>query len=130
MMETINQRVFALGLGALALASTMTNATAQTVVAPRPAAQNRVVPATIQGPQHRYFGSLVQRNGQVLTIALRNGRLLQVNAAAAFALNRVAEPFFRGKPIVVDGAFGADGVFYATAVRRGAPLAVHWGLDH
>jgi hypothetical protein len=125
----MKQRIFALGLGTLAFASSVTVATAHAVVAPRPLIQHAVAPATTQGPQHRFFGTLLSVNGQVLSIALRNGRVLQVNAAQAFALNRVAEPLFRGKPTVVDGTFGANGIFYATAVKRGASLSVNWGLD-
>ncbi len=77
----------------------------------------------------RYFGRLESVNGTSLMLRLRNGRLLRVDAQQAFALKRVSEPLFRGKPTVVAGAMAAGGVFRATAVRRAAPLPSSWGTD-
>jgi hypothetical protein len=120
----MKQRVFALGFATLAAvsASSINIANAQT------ASARTATPATLRA-QHHYFGTLVSANGMLLVIQLRNGRLLRVDAAQAFALNRVSAPFFRGKPTVVTGATGAGGVFYATAVTRAAPLSTAWGRD-
>jgi hypothetical protein len=79
--------------------------------------------------QHRFFGVLERANGTAITLRLRNGRLLAVDAAPAFALDRVAEPLFAGKPTVVEGDFSANGLFHANAVKRAAPRPASWGLD-
>lgn len=77
----------------------------------------------------RYFGQLESVNGSTLMLRLRNGRLLHVDAREAFALDRVSEPLFRGKPTVVAGVMSAGGVFLASAVRRAAPDPSSWGAD-
>jgi hypothetical protein len=81
------------------------------------------------GPEHRFFGSLVSANGNLLVVRLRSGRLLDVDASAAFALKHVAAPLFVGKPTVVDGTLLANGVLAATAVKRAAPDRLNWGAD-
>ena len=83
----------------------------------------------VQAPQHRLFGTLESATGSALIIRLRNGRDLHVDASQAFALKRVAEPLFRGKPTVVEGTLDAGGTLHATAVQRGASSASHWGTD-
>ncbi|MDQ2858202.1 MAG: hypothetical protein M3R53_06075 [Candidatus Eremiobacteraeota bacterium] len=120
----MNLRISALGLATLALGTSVTVASAQTTAPP-----HHVIPAAATGPQHRFFGTLQSVDGHLLTIQLRNGRLLRVDAARAFTAKRVSEPLFPGKPTVVDGTLGAGGVFIATTVKRGAPLATNWGLD-
>ncbi len=122
--STTMLRISAIGLATLALGSSVSVASAQTIASPR-----HVPSVAARSVQHRYFGTLQSVNGQLLTIQLRNGRLLHVDAARAFTAKRVSEPLFPGKPTVVDGTLGAAGVFIATAVKRGAPLATNWGLD-
>jgi hypothetical protein len=78
---------------------------------------------------HRLFGLLQSARGPALTLRLRSGRLLVVDATAAFAHNRVSEPLFSGKSTVVEGSFGPRGLFYATAVKRAAPRPSSWGAD-
>jgi len=78
---------------------------------------------------HRYFGLLQTANGAAITLRLRSGRLLAVDASEAFALNRVSEPLFAGKATVVEGLFAANGVFRASAVKRAAPRPASWDID-
>jgi hypothetical protein len=78
---------------------------------------------------HRLFGSLQSVDGASITLRLRSGRLVRVDATRAFSLKRVSEPLFFNKPTVVDGAFRADGVFDASAVKRAAPQPSSWGID-
>jgi hypothetical protein len=125
----MKRRLPALGFTMLALASSITLASAAPPAASRMLPQRASVPAAAAGPQHRFFGTLVNVKGAVLTIVLRDGRLLQVDATQAYALNRVAEPFFRGKPVVVDGTLGPANVLHATLVKRGVPDRANWGLD-
>jgi len=84
---------------------------------------------TAAAAHERYFGQLESVNGSTLMLRLRNGRLLHVDAREAFALDRVSEPLFRGKPTVVAGVTSAGGVFLASAVRRAAPDPSSWGAD-
>ncbi len=85
--------------------------------------------APISAPQHRYFGALLSTRGTDLLLRLRTGRLLRVDATEAFALKRVSEPLFAGKPTVVEGVLTSAGILRATAVRRAAPNPVSWGSD-
>jgi hypothetical protein len=78
---------------------------------------------------HRVFGLLQSARGSALTLRLRDGRLLAIDAAPAFAQKRVSAPLFAGKSTVVDGFFGPRGIFYATAVKRAAPQPTSWGPD-
>ena len=127
-MAVMMRRVFALGLGTLALASSASIANAAMIAPPRAAVVRSAVPAASTAVQHRYFGTLLNVAGETLTVQLRDGRLLQVNAAQAFALAQVSAPLFRGKPVVIDGTAGSGGVFNATAVKRGVARA-NWGPD-
>ena len=112
--------VLALGLGSAAQSAPMPRTAQPTAISPV---------STAPGPQHRLFGTLESATGTSLIIRLRTGRDLHVDASEAFALKRVAEPLFRGKPTVVEGTIGTDGTLHATAVQRGAPSASHWGAD-
>jgi hypothetical protein len=79
-------------------------------------------------PVHRFFGWLVDVNGSLLTLQLRNGKLLRVNAAPAIALNRVSFPFYHRKPTVVTGTL-SGGVLNATSVTRAVPQSAGWDID-
>ncbi len=91
--------------------------------------QHAVAFPRVPAPAHRYFGLLQGANGAALLLRLRDGRVLRINASEAFALKRVSQPLFPGKPTVVEGAFGAGGVFQATAVKRAAPHPAAWDAD-
>lgn len=79
--------------------------------------------------EHRFFGLLQSARGTLLTLRLRNGRVIAVDAAPAFASERVAEPLFAGKATVVEGAFAPNGTFVADAVKRTASNPAVWGAD-
>jgi hypothetical protein len=85
--------------------------------------------AAVAAAAQRFFGVLADVRGTAMTLRLRDGRLLAVDAAPAFAGQRVSQPLFAGKPTVVVGAFDRRGIFHATAVSRGAPRPANWGLD-
>ena len=114
-------------IGLLALMATAKLASAQPTRVP-PTGGAPVAPVVL-GPQHRYFGTLASATGSTLVIRLRNGRNLGVDASQAFALKRVSEPLFAGKPTVVQGTLDASGVLHASAVRRAAPSPIAWGND-
>jgi hypothetical protein len=80
-------------------------------------------------PAHRYFGWLAHAQGATLTLRLRTGRLLVIDASAAFAAARVAAPLFAGKPVCVDGFFAPRGVFRAVDVQRAVAHPAAWGGD-
>jgi hypothetical protein len=79
--------------------------------------------------EHRLFGLLVSARGTLLTLRLRTGRLLAIDAAGAFARERVSEPLFAGKAAVVEGTFAPNGVFRADAVKRTSSNTAAWGVD-
>jgi len=81
------------------------------------------------GVTHRYFGVLQAARGTTLTLRLRNGRALIVDASAAFAAAHVAAPLFAGKATIVEGRFAPNGVFDATLVKRALPNPASWDID-
>ncbi len=78
---------------------------------------------------HRYFGSLMSARGPMLTLRLRNGALLRVDATEAFASGSVSAPLFAGKSTVVKGTFSTPGIFHATSVQRATQRVTNWGSD-
>jgi hypothetical protein len=114
----------ALAIALVAAGSHAASAHASTVGS-RAGIPTRTATSTI----HRYFGLLVGRRGTNLTLRLRSGALLLVDASAAFAVDHVSSPLFAGKATVVQGTIGANGVFHATSVKRAAPLPSTWDID-
>jgi hypothetical protein len=79
--------------------------------------------------EHRFFGLLESARGSLLTLRLRSGRVIAVDAAEAFGRERVSEPLFAGKATVVEGTFAPNGVFRADAVKRTSSNRAAWGVD-
>ncbi len=79
--------------------------------------------------EHRFFGLLQTSRGASMSLRLRGGRVLAVDATQAYVLKRVSGPLFMNKPTVVEGTFTATGVLQATIVKRAAPNVQSWGLD-
>jgi hypothetical protein len=118
-----------LHLAAMAFAAVSAAANAQSA-APYRASTGSI--ADRQPPEaspHRLFGTLEAVNGTQLIVRLRSGRELKVDASQAFALTRVSEPLFAGKPAIVRGDFVRGGIFRATSVQRGSADAHNWGPD-
>jgi hypothetical protein len=51
---------------------------------------------------HRFYGSIAQIHGSIITLRLRNGRVT-VDATAAVANGNYSAPLFVGKAVSVDG---------------------------
>jgi len=86
-------------------------------------------PTNAGAPLHRYFRFLQGKRGTTLVLRLRTGRLVVVDASAAFAATHVSASFYAGKPTVIVGRFAANGVFAATIVKRAAPNPTNWDID-
>jgi hypothetical protein len=76
---------------------------------PLPQQQVRVVPAARQswhgvppGPHH-FYGTIAAIHGSIITLRLRSGRQVTVDATAAIANGNYSAPLFVGKIVSVDG---------------------------
>lgn len=79
---------------------------------------------------HRLFGFITALKGTSVTIRIRSGKLVQIDASAAIANNRVSEPLYLGKAVVVHGGFGLQGKFVASVLARAASDSMYWGRDY
>ncbi len=79
-----------------------------------------------RGP-HEFSGLIYAMNGAQLTLRLRNGQFVAVNAADAIASGNYSAPLFIGKPVSIDGTQGA-GAFTATHIFR-VPNLIGLGPD-
>ena len=75
--------------------------------------------------EHRIYGTVQSVQGNALTLRTRSGRVMLVDRHAAKSF--VA--FAPGRPIIVYGAIGSDGVLHASAIWRTYPDAAHWPAD-
>jgi hypothetical protein len=50
-----------------------------------------------------FYGTIAALRGSVLTVRLRNGRVLTVEASAAIANGNYSAPLFVGKLVSIDG---------------------------
>jgi FtsP/CotA-like multicopper oxidase with cupredoxin domain len=89
---------------------------------PIEAAASEAQPATAAALQalgeHAVYGTIVQVDGDVLTVALRDGRQLRVDAEAAVRSGRYSAPLFAGKIVVISGSYGADGTLEAAVISK------------
>jgi hypothetical protein len=70
------------------------------------------------GPAHFVFGEIAKLVSPRLVLRLRDGRLLDVDAAAAIESGRFSAPLFAGKLVVIEGRLDALGVMHAESVTR------------
>ncbi len=73
------------------------------------------------GP-HTVFGTIAALDGAAVTIRLRSGRLVPIDATAALANGAFSAPLFVGKMVAVDGAV-QNGKFVAAHIIRLTNLA-------
>lgn len=64
------------------------------------------------------FGTITQVSGAVLTVKLRDGRSLKVDASVAVAHGDYSAPLFVGKIIMAEGTRLSNGTFDAIRVTR------------
>jgi suppressor of ftsI len=67
---------------------------------------------------HIIYGTIARIDGTRLTIALRNGRLANVDASVAIAAHTYAAPLYIGKLVTITGSYGADGTLQATTISK------------
>jgi hypothetical protein len=90
---------------------------------PLPQQQVRVVPAArqswhgVQPGPHRFYGTIVTIHGSIITLRLRSGRPVTVDATAAIANGNYSAPLFVGKIVSVDG-YAAGTALRATHIFR------------
>jgi len=68
--------------------------------------------------EHAVYGEIVAMNGTLLTVRLRSGRALRVDASEAARRGTYSAPMFLGKLVAAEGSLGAGGVLYAIRVTR------------
>jgi hypothetical protein len=73
------------------------------------------------GP-HVFYGTIAAIRGAILTLRLRNGRSVPIDASAAIASGNYSVPLFVGKIVSVDGTLVGT-TFTATHVFRMSNLA-------
>jgi hypothetical protein len=73
------------------------------------------------GP-HVFYGTIAALRGSLITLRLRNGRSVPVDASVAIANGNYSVPLFVGKIVSVDGTLAGTG-FTATHVFRMSNLA-------
>jgi hypothetical protein len=96
----------------------------RTVVASHPAAQ---VPVVVPNTGPLYWGTIYRVEGSRITLELRNGRLLEIDAS--HVVPRATSDFGAiGRGLAVSGAMAPDGVFLATGLWRTKGPAL-WGED-
>jgi hypothetical protein len=64
------------------------------------------------------FGTITQVTGSILTVKLRDGRTIKVDASVAVAHGDYSAPFFVGKIIMAEGTRMSNGTFDAVRVTR------------
>jgi hypothetical protein len=64
------------------------------------------------------FGTITQVSGPILTVKLRDGRTLKVDASTAVAHGDYSAPLFVGKIIMAEGTRLPNGTFVAVRVTR------------
>jgi preprotein translocase subunit YajC len=64
------------------------------------------------------FGTITQVSGAMLTVKLRDGRSVKVDASVAVAHGDYSAPLFVGKIIVAEGTRRSNGTFDAVRVTR------------
>ena len=99
------------------------------LVTGRPQAQHKVaslppalLPPEITVPRgpHSVFGTITALRGATLTLRLRSGRFLTVDAAGAVQRGDFSAPLFVGKTVIIDGA-----------LRENALVAAHiWRVNN
>lgn len=118
-------RPFIVALAATGLLPAVCSAQSVSAVRPvQPIIQRQVLPPAVRpatawhsvapGPRQIY-GSIAAINANVLVIRLRNGRLQNVEVAAAIAHGDYSAPLFIGKPVSIDGDV-RNGTFTAAHV--------------
>jgi hypothetical protein len=91
------------------------------VRAPLPSAASQQWHAVRPGP-HVFYGTIAAIRGAILTLRLRNGRSVPIDASAAIASGNYSVPLFVGKIVSVDGTLVGT-TFTATHVFRMSNLA-------
>ena len=88
-------------------------------------APHRSVPAArwhgFTSGSHTLYGTIVGIDRSLLSIRLRNGRVVAVDASGAIASGSYSMPLFVGKSVCVDGAF-RGATFVAAHIFRTAGL--------
>jgi hypothetical protein len=64
------------------------------------------------------FGTITQVSGAILTVKLRDGRTVKVDASAAVAHGDYSAPLFVGKIILAEGTRSPNGTFAAVRITR------------
>jgi hypothetical protein len=116
-----------LAASALAMSATAA-ASAEVVTANPPRVIQAIPPGTAQPPgvpknlgahtDHAASGTIVAMSGNLLTVRLKTGRTIQVDASEAVRRGTYSAPFYIGKPILAEGSLGTGGVLYAIRVTR------------
>lgn len=79
-------------------------------------------------PQHSYSGTLQSRRHLVLTLRLRTGKIVIVDATQAYLKNKVTQPLTIGEPLLAQGILIA-GVLIATSAVKTTANAYTWSPD-
>ena len=97
------------------------------------APQQRRLPGTVRAPsppvsnlagaqggatKNAIYGTIVQINGNTVTLRVRNGKLRVIDASSAFAAGTVSAPLFIGKIVIAEGLTRTDGVLSAARLSR------------
>ena len=82
------------------------------------AVQDARVDSTASASGHLIYGTIVQLEGNILTLMLRDGRRQRVDATLAVRSHTYSAPLFLGKTVTMTGDYGADGTFAATTISK------------
>jgi suppressor of ftsI len=91
-------------------------ATRSVVASVQNARADEAVTTTSQA--HVVYGTVLQLQGNVLTVELRNGRQQRVDATPAIAARTYSAPLYVGKTVTLTGDYSGDGTFVATTITK------------
>jgi hypothetical protein len=92
-----------------------------------PGAPQTLKPPAGQASPHEVFGAIGTIDGSRLTILLRSGKLLQIDATTAIEQERTTELSI-GRPVAVQGTYDAAGTLHADHIYRVKAPAT-WPVD-
>jgi hypothetical protein len=122
-----NGEVFVASYGQLYIFGTVPNSRNLPNRIRAPEAPQTPTPPTTQRSPHEVFGAIDTINGSQLTILLRSGKVLQVDATTAIQQERSTQLFI-GRPVAVEGTYDAKGTLHADHIYR-VKTSVPWPAD-
>jgi hypothetical protein len=101
---------------------------ASTAPVPQP---HRVSPSASTGVSagaHTWYGTVRDVHGARFDMVLRNGKVLTVDNGVPIQVHH-ALYLFAGRPVIVQGSMGANGVVRAQVVLRSHAMPAYWPAD-